>query len=262
VGALRRLLVLLATAVLALTPLVAAPPAHAAKPDRGDFRLTYERAPSGTEVGMTVLRKNAALRTLVRELNAGIRLPRDIRVVVGRSGGPYYHPARRTIVVSPDFIELVLALFRADDPKEPEREIRRMAGDVAEFVFLHEVGHALVHQLRLPVTGREEDAVDGLATVLMLEVFEEPSSALAASYLFGLFGDQRDTLEAADFFDEHSLDEQRFYSIICHVYGSNPREHADLAAAAEFPAERRARCRAEYSQMVNSWFRLLRPYFK
>src|SRR5690606_27845489 len=36
------------------------------------------------------------------------------------------------------------------------------------FIVLHETGHALVHLLDLPVTGRQEDAVDQLAAILML----------------------------------------------------------------------------------------------
>jgi hypothetical protein len=262
-AALRRLLVL-AVAALALLAVAAAPATAAKKrPDRGDFKLTYQKsAPADAKNGMTVLRTYASLRTLVKELNAGFRLPRDIRVLVGGSDGPYYDPNRRTIVMSPDFFELVLQLFRQDDPNESERTLRRMTGDVAEFVFLHEVGHALVDQLRLPITGREEDAVDDLAAVLMLEVFEEPSTALAASYMFALFGDQREALEASDFFDEHSLDEQRFYSIICHMYGSDPRAWGDLAKSVGLPASRRSRCRSDYQQTVRSWFRLLRPHLK
>jgi len=37
------------------------------------------------------------------------------------------------------------------------------------FVGFHEMGHALVNQLHLPVLGREEDAVDAFATLAMLE---------------------------------------------------------------------------------------------
>lgn len=37
------------------------------------------------------------------------------------------------------------------------------------FAFLYELGHALVDQLELPVTGKEEDAVDQLAAVILDE---------------------------------------------------------------------------------------------
>lgn len=237
--------------------------AGAAKRDRGDFRLSFAAtAPAGTEAGMAVLRRHADLKRLVRGLNAGIRLPRNIRVVVDGSDGPYYDPSARTIVMSPDFSQLTVDLFRADDPSGAQAEILEMAGAVSDFVFLHEAGHALVHQLRLPITGREEDAVDDLAIVLMSEVFDKGESALAASYLFGLFSAQRDALGAEDFFDEHSLDEQRFYAIGCHVYGSSPRKHKDTAKALGLPAARQARCRSEYRQMLRSWTRLLDPYLK
>jgi hypothetical protein len=42
------------------------------------------------------------------------------------------------------------------------------------FTLHHELGHALIDQLDLPVLGREEDAVDHLATIMMLPVQAEP----------------------------------------------------------------------------------------
>ena len=38
------------------------------------------------------------------------------------------------------------------------------------FVFVHEMGHALVHEMDVPVLGREEDAADAFATLTMLKV--------------------------------------------------------------------------------------------
>lgn len=35
--------------------------------------------------------------------------------------------------------------------------------------FYHEVGHALVDVLELPITGKEEDAVDQLSTYVLVE---------------------------------------------------------------------------------------------
>jgi Putative metallopeptidase len=38
------------------------------------------------------------------------------------------------------------------------------------FVFLHETSHALIHEMELPVLGREEDAADAFASITMLKV--------------------------------------------------------------------------------------------
>ena len=38
----------------------------------------------------------------------------------------------------------------------------------AQFTLLHELGHALIHTLKLPVLGREEDAADTLAIAGLL----------------------------------------------------------------------------------------------
>ena len=54
--------------------------------------------------------------------------------------------------------------------------------------------------------------------------------AIAAATLFGLFGADREQFQEADFWDEHSLDEQRFFNILCWVFGSDPATYGDAVA--------------------------------
>src|SRR5690606_1275490 len=44
----------------------------------------------------------------------------------------------------------------------------RFAANNSLFVLYHEMAHLLVHQLELPVLGREEDAADNVATWMLL----------------------------------------------------------------------------------------------
>ena len=70
----------------------------------------------------------------------------------------------------------------------------------------------------------------------------------------------REEYDASAFWDEHSLDIQRAYDIICWVAGSS-QEAYDLVAQGELIGESRlVRCPAEYRQQVDGWFALLRPY--
>src|SRR5689334_22528436 len=48
------------------------------------------------------------------------------------------------------------------------RGITRFVAGNMLFVVLHELGHALISDLGLPVLGREEDAADAFASVAML----------------------------------------------------------------------------------------------
>jgi hypothetical protein len=230
----------------------------------GRFVLRFDE-PSDEDAAYAtdVIREHASLRELVDGLNASIALPRRVTVRVGGSDGPYYDPERREIVMSPDFVDHVGTLFAEDDPSMDEDELLEQVGAVVDYVFLHETGHALVDQLDLPVTGREEDAVDELATVVSTQLVENGADmALAAAYMFALFGEERETIDEAEFWGEHALDEQRFYTILCHVYGSDPDAFASLAEESGIDDERLEQCPAEYEQKVEAWETLLEPHLR
>ncbi|HLO75384.1 MAG TPA: DUF4344 domain-containing metallopeptidase [Magnetospirillum sp.] len=133
------------------------------------------------------------------------------------------------------------------------------------FTLYHELGHALVHELDLPVLGREEDAVDNLATILMIPDDDqpellEPLLGAARGWMLAHQMQQQEGEEMA-FWDEHGLDMQRYYSIVCLLYGSDPDSFEELADAAELPDYRRESCSGNYEQVVQSWATVLDPYF-
>lgn len=134
--------------------------------------------------------------------------------------------------------------------------------DAIVFVFYHEAGHALVHNLNLPITGKEEDAVDQLASYIMIGkdlAGQRAATNAAAAFLsfdpgfFSLFS-------KSTFADEHSLAQQRFFNILCWVYGSNESRWSTLVSAGTLPSARAVRCPHEYQQLAGSWETLLGPY--
>ncbi|MDW5598088.1 DUF4344 domain-containing metallopeptidase [Conexibacter stalactiti] len=131
-----------------------------------------------------------------------------------------------------------------------------------EFVIAHELGHALVDQLDIPITGKEEDAVDGFAAYLLANTSGfGPRSALSAAILFaGFAGDDAPTDDA--YADEHSLSQQRVYQFLCWIYGSAPRAFRGIVGRDGLPRARAVRCPSEWRQVNRSWSRLLVPYLK
>ncbi len=128
--------------------------------------------------------------------------------------------------------------------------------------LFHELAHALISIYELPVIGKEEDAADGLASVLLIEFFEDGQEiAISAADLFDLESDDKEIFED-DFWNEHSLDAQRFYSTLCHVYGSEPEKYGYLVEQSAFSEERAELCIEEYEILSSSWFGLLKPYIK
>lgn len=150
--------------------------------------------------------------------------------------------------------------FTAEERQEIDDFV---AGNVL-FTLYHEAGHAMVSEFDLPVLGREEDAVDSLAALMMIP--EEPDEQqdawiIAAADWFAMVYELDDSeMEYADYAGEHGLDLQRYYQIICLIYGSDPEGFADLAEYAELPPERAERCPDELAQVARSWVSLLEPH--
>ncbi len=130
----------------------------------------------------------------------------------------------------------------------------------AMFVMFHEIGHMLISAYDIPVLGKEEDAVDNLATVIMLMSEDEVTAkALADSAdAWFMFQERADAQGYEnDYSGVHSPDQARAYQIVCLMYGADPKAFKDVADAAELPEDRRQTCGEEYQQASNSWDKLL-----
>ena len=134
------------------------------------------------------------------------------------------------------------------------------------FTLYHELGHALIDKLEIPVLGREEDAVDGLAVLMMLpeDDTEDPVAeamilSAADGYIMAYEGEDEDDLA---FWGEHSLDLQRYAAVVCLVYGSDPEGWVELAELTEMPEEQQERCPGIFAQTLLSWDALLDRHYR
>jgi hypothetical protein len=131
------------------------------------------------------------------------------------------------------------------------------------FVLLHETGHALVTEMGLPVLGREEDAADAYATVTMLKFGSSFSNRVLVEAAKGWFlsaerNDRRGNMLA--FYDEHGLDWQRAYQIVCLMVGSDPDQFKQLADWVQMPEDRQDSCGGDYSNASWSWDTVLKSH--
>jgi len=120
-------------------------------------------------------------------------------------------------------------------------------------IFYHELGHALIDILGLPVFGQEEDAAD-VASILMIHLFydEDGARALAYDTAFGFLGENAYDRNVA-WWDTHGPNLQRYYNLVCLFYGANPEEREDLAVELGLPEERAETCEEEYELAADSW---------
>ena len=120
-------------------------------------------------------------------------------------------------------------------------------------IFYHELGHAVIDQMNLPIFGQEEDAADVLSVLLIDWIFEEDDAqTIAHDSAFGFLGRVDDPDEIA-YWGVHGPDEQRYFNHICLFYGANPEAREDLVIDLGLPEERAASCEEEYDLAANSW---------
>ncbi|MEN9226288.1 MAG: DUF4344 domain-containing metallopeptidase [Thermostichus sp. HHBFW_bins_43] len=232
--------------------------------DEGDLILTYEAsADAELEAVRLILESNGTFDKLIAGLNEELAFPQDIQVVFTECGtvNAFYDPEAVQISMCYELIAYYAALF-ADENTSPE-ELEEHVINAGLFTFFHELGHALVDQYELPITGREEDVVDEFAVLSLLEYGSEGEwAAIVGMAQFAFDAAVEAELETLAYWGEHALSAQRFYTMACLIYGSNPEQFADLVGEDGLPEERAAQCPYEYEQKYNSWTVLLEPYFK
>jgi hypothetical protein len=133
------------------------------------------------------------------------------------------------------------------------------------FTVSHELGHAIIGLFELPMLGPEEDAADTFAAIALLSVgseFTHRAMLDAAISLKRAAEREHRTADEPVFFQQHRPNQQRAYSIVCLMFGSNPREFKDLAESAKLPQERQETCTYEFEQADDAWNRVLRPHMR
>ncbi len=192
-------------------------------------------------------------------LNEQYRLPIDIDIRHEKCGMENATWDGERITMCYEMEARVVELF--DGALETEEDILSASSAAWVFILFHEVGHGLIDVYGLPVPGREEDAVDSFSAVALIDGGAPDAVVYAA--LFWLLIEQ-DSGGEPNFADEHSMNMQRFYSLLCWVYGSDPRGYEYLVEIFPDLESRIAggRCEAEYEQQSDSWHELLEPWYQ
>lgn len=219
----------------------------------GPIVLSYGK--SGAEFARTrqILSDSRIFDRTIRKLNAILSLPGRVDVVFERcsDANAFYQADVRRIAMCYELVDEYLGL------SGPRAEAYAL--NAILFIFLHEMGHALVHVLGLPIDRSEEDAVDELAALMALAMGRD-GEEIALSAL-GHFVQMGDSVGGAGrqraFSDDHSLDAVRARNVACIIYGSNPERYSGLVGTPALPGGREKGCPSEFKRRARRWEELL-----
>lgn len=232
--------------------------------DDGDFIVEHIKVknPAYKNVDEKI-KADKTLEKAALKLNKAFKLPQNITLRTKDCGetNAFYDPNDTSVTVCYELMEYFYKLFRGNGKSETEANQKMF--EAVQFVFLHEIGHALIDVYELPITGNEEDAADRCSSYINLEELgdEGVNSVIAAADAFRLES-RRKSPNKQNMADDHLLQEQRFYNSLCMIYGSDQSKYENLVTDGYLPKDRAEKCPGEYQKTVESWVRILKPWRK
>jgi Putative metallopeptidase len=227
-----------------------------------DFRIKIEK-PESAEYNelYELVKKETVLEDFVRSMNNRIEFPGEVTIKIEECGedNAFYNPADSTISICYEFIDHMMSI---QDEKMPKSERLLYA---TAFTLLHEMGHAMVDRLDLPITGKEENAVDELAMVILM------SDTTDLTYYAAIEGAMQFYYESLDenvkkypFYDVHAPSIERYYDMLALIVGSDPEGHKDLVGEKkdQLHPDRAEHAEDDYHKKLDSWQRLLGDAWK
>ncbi|MFN7975957.1 MAG: DUF4344 domain-containing metallopeptidase [Acidobacteriota bacterium] len=245
---------------LAITHTASAGPPAAG--GNGKFKVVYIATKQFPELEKDI-KGSGLFESVATDMNERFVLPRDVPIEFRECGesNAFYDPETGKISMCYELVADISEMLAGQFEKPEEAD--EAVVDAMLFFFFHEMGHCLIHIYDLPTTGKEEDAVDQLATLVLVDAGEDgEKAALDGAVSFSAFAEQQSDEEEPAFWDEHSMDQQRFYNIVCWVYGTDPEKYGYLVKDGHLPEARGDRCEGEYAQIEKSWNKLLESHFR
>jgi putative metallopeptidase DUF4344 len=244
-----------------------------------EIRVSYPtvKNPQHEQVRQSAI-KAQVIEQWVSKINEHLKQPIDLTVSMVECGqqNAYYEPKSHQIIMCYEMLDEISRLVHQN---AAANEVNVRISGAWTFIFYHELGHAFVDLFNLPIVGSEEDAVDQFATIFVADG-KEPNReemAMSGAWVFWWllpfasqynfqFGFGNDPDREFSFADSHGLGQQRFYSILCLLYGNDPQRYQGYIAQikgslARLDPRRAQFCAYEYRKIKRNWVKLTDDYF-
>src|SRR6266850_392481 len=225
------------------------------------FRGEYELPNSPDHQVLYQRLRDARLLERFSGALGSIRLPRPLSIKFAGCDGTsnaWYDTADSTVTFCYEYVaELDAGSSGAAAHGIPAEDAWQGA---VVFILLHETGHALFDLLKVPILGREEDAADQVAALLLLRAGEGIARRVLGGAAWMYLYDAKGRLpDDSDFSDVHGLDSQRFYNVLCMAHGSNPASFKGMVEKGYLPKDRAEGCADEFRQVAYAVKKLIDP---
>ncbi len=131
----------------------------------------------------------------------------------------------------------------------------------AQFVLMHELAHLVIDEKHVPILGPEENAADYIAAMMLIRPRTTPPEgpdallrvAVNTADGFAIDWQRRERLGyGVPYWDTHSPTVQRFSTLACLLYGSDPERFAGLLERVGMPSARARICIDEYARAAHA----------
>ena len=118
----------------------------------------------------------------------------------------------------------------------------------------HEVGHALIDILDLPLLGGEEDSADAAAIHLIDALHTEIEARAIVQDVARLYAfEHGERPEEFPHYSRYSTNLRRSWNAVCFFYGGDPEGRRGFARKMGLPEERRLTCPEERDRQRRAW---------
>lgn len=231
-----------------------------------NIRIDYlEAATELDQQALEAIKQSEINELFVDASNLVFSFNQPVTIQYGVIDGPLYDPENHTVQMPYEFYQQALSYFKKHHyEKNYDKPAEEAALDTLLHTLFHEVGHAFIADQNIPVLGKEEDAVDNLAAILMIEYIKDGDDrVISAADMFAFESEDRpDYYDFGEYIDEHSFDLQRYFSTLCLVYGNNPQKYHYLLEEVEkeYLSERKEFCEYQYQSLSDNWHHYLNQH--
>jgi hypothetical protein len=205
--------------------------------------------------------KTKTMIDAVNLFNRVLTFPTDVPLVAKECGriNAFYSPGTHDVSICFEFIEALHNAYAAKLANKTDAEKMARTAEVIAFFTLHEAGHAFLGENKLGTLGGEEDVVDDISGIFFVANKQPQIPVYGTNAIVSL------QPTSSTFSDEHSFTRQRYFNMLCLVYGSDPKTYAGLIgpeADNKLPEDRAVRCPSEWTKKTSALKTLIGPYVR